>query len=43
VVNTLGPAAGGNGFSVTNSGSRVSVAADLNVDNVQIDVLIGDV
>jgi hypothetical protein len=43
VVNTLGPAAGANGFSVTNSGSRVSVAADLNVDNVQIDVLIGDV
>jgi hypothetical protein len=30
-------------FSTTANGSRVSVGADLNVDNVQLDVLIGDV
>jgi hypothetical protein len=31
-----------NGYTVTNSGSAVSVAADLNVNNVSVDVLIGD-
>jgi len=43
LVNPLGAAAGANGFTVTNSGARVSVGADLNVSNVSIDVLIGDV
>jgi hypothetical protein len=37
----LNPA--GAGYTVTNDGSKVSVAADLNVQNVSIDVLIGDV
>ena len=32
-----------NGYTVTNNGSRVTVAADLTVQNVSIDVLIGDV
>jgi hypothetical protein len=32
-----------NGFTTTNDGSKVSVGADLNVQNVSIDVLIGDV
>jgi hypothetical protein len=39
----LNPASGGNGYTVAADGSRVSVAADLNVQNVSIDVLIGDV
>jgi hypothetical protein len=42
-VNVLNSASTANGFTVTNSGSAVSVAADLNVTNVSIDVLIGDV
>jgi hypothetical protein len=42
-VQSLSPAAGANGYTVTNSGSAVSVAADLNVQNVSVDVLIGDV
>jgi hypothetical protein len=33
----------GGGYTVTNSGSAVAVAADLNVTNVSVDVLIGDV
>jgi len=33
----------GNGYTVTNDGSSVSVAGDLNVTNVSADVLIGDV
>jgi hypothetical protein len=39
----LNNASGANGYTVTNDGSRVSVAADLSVQNVSIDVLIGDV
>ena len=31
-----------NGYTTTNDGSRVSVSADLNVNNVSVDVLIGD-
>jgi hypothetical protein len=42
-VGPLTPATSGNGYSVANDGSRVSVGADLNVTNVSIDVLIGDV
>jgi hypothetical protein len=42
-VNSLAPAAPANGYTVTNSGSKVSVGADLTVNNVSIDVLIGDV
>jgi hypothetical protein len=41
-VNSLAPAAPGNGYTVTNSGSAVSVAADLQVNAVDVDVLIGD-
>jgi hypothetical protein len=42
-VGTLAPAAPANGYTVTNSGARVSVGADLTVNNVSVDVLIGDV
>jgi hypothetical protein len=42
-VSSLAPAAPANGYTVTNDGSRVSVAADLSVQNVSVDVLIGDV
>jgi hypothetical protein len=42
-VGALAPAAGANGYTVTNSGSTVSVAAGLDVQNVSADVLIGDV
>jgi hypothetical protein len=42
-VTGLNPASGANGYTVTADGSRVSVAADLSVTNVSIDVLIGDV
>jgi hypothetical protein len=42
-VTNLLAASGANGFTVNNDGSKVSVAADLNVQNVSIDVLIGDV
>jgi hypothetical protein len=42
-VNSLSPAAPADGYTVTNSGSTVSVGADLNVQNVSIDVLVGDV
>jgi hypothetical protein len=41
-VNSLAPAAGANGYTVTNSGSAVTVAADLKVNQVDVDVLIGD-
>jgi len=43
---TVGALTGGSvndGYSTTNTGSKVSVAADLNVTNVSLDVLIGDV
>jgi hypothetical protein len=39
----LNAASTANGYTVTNDGSRVSVAGDLNVTNVSADVLIGDV
>jgi hypothetical protein len=42
-VNVLNSASTANGYTVTNSGSAVSVAADLNVTNVSVDVLIGDI
>jgi hypothetical protein len=42
-VSSLAPAATANGYTVVNDGSKVSVAADLSVQNVSIDVLIGDV
>jgi hypothetical protein len=41
-VQQLSPAASGP-YTVTNSGSTVSVAADLTVNSVAVDVLIGDV
>ena len=42
-VQALAPTVPGNGYTTTNSGSAVSVAADLSVQNVAVDVLIGDV
>jgi len=42
-VSPLNGASSGNGYTVNNDGSRVTVAADLSVQNVSIDVLIGDV
>jgi hypothetical protein len=41
-VSALAPAAGADGYTVSNSGSAVTVAADLTVQNVSVDVLIGD-
>jgi hypothetical protein len=41
-VSQLAPAAGSNGYTVGNSGSSVSIAADLDVSNVAVDVLVGD-
>jgi hypothetical protein len=41
-VGVMAPAAPADGYTVTNSGSAVTVAADLNVTNVSVDVLIGD-
>jgi hypothetical protein len=41
-VSQLAPTVPGNGYTTTASGSAVSVAADLNVQNVSVDVLIGD-
>jgi hypothetical protein len=42
-VTSLAPAVPADGYTVTNSGSSVSVAADLNVSNISLDVLVGDV
>jgi hypothetical protein len=42
-VQQLSPAVTGDGYTVTNSGSSVSVAADLNVSSISLDVLVGDV
>ena len=42
-VTQLAPAVPADGYTVTNSGSSVSVGADLNVSNVTLDVLVGDV
>jgi hypothetical protein len=42
-VQSLSPAVTGDGYTVTNSGAAVSVAADLAVQNISLDVLVGDV
>lgn len=42
-VTSLSPAAPGDGYTTTNSGAQVSVAGDLHVNNVSVDVLVGDV
>jgi hypothetical protein len=42
-VNVLNSAATANGYTVGNSGSSVSIGADLTVQAVSLDVLIGDV
>jgi hypothetical protein len=42
-VGQLAPAASADGYTVTNSGSAVSVAGDLTVNDVEADVLVGDV
>lgn len=42
-VTSLAPAVPADGYTVTNSGSSVSVGADLNVSNISLDVLVGDV
>jgi hypothetical protein len=42
-VTQLAPTVPGDGYTVSNSGSAVSVAADLNVNQVSLDVLVGDV
>jgi hypothetical protein len=42
-VTQLAPAVTSDGYTVTNSGSSVSVAADLAVSNISLDVLVGDV
>ncbi|MCW2984275.1 MAG: hypothetical protein JWR63_1845, partial [Conexibacter sp.] len=42
-VTQLAPAVPADGYTTTNSGSSVSVAADLNVQNISLDVLVGDV
>jgi hypothetical protein len=42
-VQSLAPAVPADGYSTTNSGSVVSVGADLSVGNVSLDVLVGDV
>jgi hypothetical protein len=42
-VQSLTGASNLNGYTTTSDGSKVSVGADLNVQNVSIDVLIGDV
>jgi lysophospholipase L1-like esterase len=38
----LAAASAANGYTVTNDGSRVSVAGDLTVNNISADILIGD-
>jgi hypothetical protein len=42
-VQQLTPAVGTDGYTTTNSGSSVSVAADLAVSNISLDILVGDV
>jgi hypothetical protein len=42
-VNALGPALPADGYTVSNSGSAVSVAGDLTVTDVEADILVGDV
>jgi len=42
-VTQLAPAVGADGYTTNSSGSSVSVAADLNVGNISLDILVGDV
>jgi hypothetical protein len=42
-VQSIAPAAGSNGYTVSNTGASVSVGADLSVTGVTLDVLVGDV
>jgi hypothetical protein len=42
-VNTLTPSLPSNAYTTSESGASVSVGADLHVNNVAVDVLIGDV
>lgn len=42
-VSKLTPAAAADGYTTTNSGSAVTVGADLNVSGISLDVLVGDV
>ncbi|MCW2995763.1 MAG: hypothetical protein JWQ18_3258 [Conexibacter sp.] len=42
-VTQLAPAVPADGYTTTSSGSSVSVAADLNVQNISLDILVGDV
>jgi hypothetical protein len=42
-VTALAPAVPADGYTTTSSGSSVSVAADLNVQNISLDILVGDV
>jgi hypothetical protein len=42
-VTQLAPAVPADGYTTTSSGSAVSVAADLNVSTISLDVLVGDV
>jgi hypothetical protein len=42
-VSQLTPAVPADGYTVTNSGSAVTVGADLNVSGISLDVLVGDV
>jgi hypothetical protein len=42
-VSQLTPAVGSDGYTTTNSGSAVSIGADLNVSGISLDILVGDV
>ncbi|HEY6759542.1 MAG TPA: hypothetical protein VI318_08635 [Baekduia sp.] len=42
-VTALAPAVPADGYTTTSSGSSVSVAADLKVQNISLDILVGDV
>ncbi|WCB95530.1 hypothetical protein DSM104299_04279 [Baekduia alba] len=42
-VSSLAPAVPADGYTTTSSGSSVSVGADLNVSNISLDILVGDV
>jgi hypothetical protein len=42
-VTQLAPAVSGDGYTTTASGASVSVAADLNVSTISLDILVGDV
>jgi hypothetical protein len=42
-VPLLAPSVPADGYNTNADGSKVSVGADLNVGNVSVDILIGDV